>query len=544
LALLVATMPAAAAGPLRAIFAIGLPRAFVIGGALTALAVAFFARSLRPRAPSAEAVAQNAVVAVLAIVALYWVYARAFDGLECIRGPDGHLSADAGFHMTTYHHFVNAAPNAYSGFVSLYGVWNAIERVTGDLTTAARVTWVLGVIVVAVVPAMIAFAASAGLERRARIAGGVTCLVAGLVVQRWLVLPLEAFHHGSGFWPHVFALVPLFCLWLADAVVQPPLSRVAALCVAAILYRFSYGLNLPDLLATLALVLALEALGRLRRPLRAAFAVAAIAVAVAAAQAYAVLRPVLDRPGWIVDNDLALVFRGEAWGLAALVCALAWPRDGEPGGTLARSLRVPILFTASNLFFMYAIERHPPSTDYYVDKHSFHAVVLLASAFVVLASLVAARLARRLAWRAVVVAVGCAALVAVSQLRLRAGFASYQPMFAELLAGRPPFQYLNPWVDPEAVARIRRVLAQSPGKKFGGYLAPFWPMTIFTNSLYDIGDKIFWARPHAEPARGTCVFWEGHHEPDLDVSANKKCVTYYERWSEPGTRREFCWRCD
>src|SRR5439155_19375380 len=130
-----------------------------------------------------------------------------------------------------------------------YVLLRGLVRVV-DLLTAINVCWLLVRFFVAVVPAVSAVALLYRFRRQPRVwwVGAFSCLVVGVAVQRYLVLPIEAFYLMGGFWAQVFALVPLFLLWLADALVRDRISRIAWLFALIAIYRYTYGLNLADLL--------------------------------------------------------------------------------------------------------------------------------------------------------------------------------------------------------------------------------------------------------------------------------------------------------
>ena len=65
----------------------------------------------------------------------------------------------------------------------------------------------------------------------------------------------------GGFWAQLFGLVPMMCLWLADALVRPRLLRLLSLLGCVVLYRYTYGLNLADVCAAVCGVLVCEAVG-------------------------------------------------------------------------------------------------------------------------------------------------------------------------------------------------------------------------------------------------------------------------------------------
>ncbi len=539
---LLGALPLAVAGPIRFVTGLGPCLALVLAVGLTVLGVLPFVRALRrPAGSKMEAIVANCVVLVVGAFAVWLLHNGDFGGLTSFIARDQMMAIDAATHVRQYHDFVARTPDVYEGFVSLYGFWDPVRRITGDLIIPARLTFSFGLFIVAAAPCIVTFSVlhKYRADRRAYLTGAVVCLLTALAVQYWLVLPLESFHHMGGFWAHLFGLIPLVSLWLVDALVRQRILRVAAILFIALLYRYTYGLNVPDLWAAVGLLLVAETLGRqLPMGTRIALGLAALAAFGVSLYSYEQIKPMFSVWGWILRHDPPRVLQGEVTALIAVCITAVWRPALASGSGIVRALRFPLVFGAVNAVLLVVVKHLAPSVHYYSQKYSFHAVVLTASALVVVASFWAAACATRLHGRTLGGALVVIALVAVSQQRLRKGFAVFQEGFHEHAFGGPPYHRPQPWYDPGALDRIHATLA-SEHEAFGGYLTAFWPMKCFMNALFDYGDR---KDPQLTATPGHCVFWEAGLDPVRDADPDKRCSSYPRRWSPTGVST-LCTRC-
>lgn len=542
LSLLVA-LPLALAGPIRFATDAGIDVALALATVVAAIAVMPFVPALRAMALTRrEAIVANVVVLLAGVFAVWILYNGDFGGLVSYVARDDAMPIDAATHVQLYYAFMDKTPDVYQGFVSLYGFWDPLRRVAGDLIVPATLSYLFGGFVVAAAPCVVAFSILRNHRANARayLVGAAVCLAGVIAVQYVTILPLEVVHHMSGFWGHVFGLIPLMSLWLVDTLVRQKMLRVAAIVFVAALYRYTYGLNLTDVLVTVGLVLAVEAIGDSRWRARMAFGLGALAVIAAAVFSYSQLVPILRKWGWIVAHDPPRVWQGQVIALAALAATICLPsRDVASGSGILRALRFPFLFGLVNVVLLVITKHFTTTKYYYYQKYSFHAVVLVASALVVVAAYWAALAATRIDRRILGGVCVVLALAMFSQLRIRRGFASYQEGFHEYVYG-PPYQRARPWYDAGGVDKMREVLHER-GSAYGGYLATFWPMRAFTNALFGF-DKDFYGPPDVDRSPGHCVFWEGGEFPAYDLDAAKQCSTYEQRW-KPSRVGTLCWRC-
>jgi hypothetical protein len=540
---LVVALPLVVAGPLRFVTGVGLALAFVLATLLVIVAVAAFAPALRRSdlSPRRELAVTVAVTAV-AIFAAALPYNHHFHGLANYLASDGYMAVDGGYHLANYFAFKRSA-NVYGGFVSLYSFWEALRLSSRHYLIALNASFMFARVVVAVAPCLVAFSVLHKFrdDRRAWWTGAFICIAGVLVVEYELILPLESFHQMGGFWSHLFGVVPTMALWLADALIRERLLRLLALGAGVVLYRYTYGLNLADVITAVSALLICEALAK-NLPLwaRALIVAGAIVGGYAARYCFLLTTPLFRDWGWIVTHDVPAACSGQRLALASFGLTLFfWPaRASTSGSGIVRALRFPLLFGLANALFIYLIGRLPTGTYYYFAKYDLHAVVLVASATVVVASFWAAVCVRRFGIATVSGLVAALALSTLGLMQVRRAFDSYQEAFHEQLFDGE-YQRSQAWVIPAAVTRMQRTL-EHENKSFGGYLSKRLPMYIFTNALFDHAELSWLRARKLTPTPGTCVFWDRDRYPDWDTVDKKQCNAYLQR---PWGRYTVCGVC-
>ena len=503
-----------------------------------------------------------AAMVVPAVLAMGALYNRHFGGAPVLASSG---IPDAGNHVMEQHLFVTSSPGTYLGFVSLYAVVEWLKRFARcDDFQAFMVATYLPIAIYASVGVA---AAATVVERfatnsRLRNIGIVSALVWSVALLP-VTLPQLHYHHAQGFFPPIFGLLPLVGLWLSDGLLRTPAARLAAYVLLLSLYRYTYGLNLPDLLLGSALLRGLDARVARSWTSRSLLALVAVASVAAGLRGIQILRTEFHHPGPFDAYDLKLVLAGQ-WLLICSLAALCFSplaKDLLASSGIKRWVRLPILFALLNALFMTIVEKPPQGPDYYYLKSNLHPLLLLlASSVVVVAALTSGAAS---AWgssvpRAALVRAGVGiAMLACSLGLIGFGFGRYWPSFRERAFGSPPFALLKPLSDRYASRRISRVLAERHAK-FGGYLTSYYPIFNFMNASFDYwngGISFYLGAPPAERP-GYCVFWEGgppesRIEPifrhastceRLALDPRRTCVGYHPAWNPDGNRT-LCWIC-
>ncbi|HEX4457394.1 MAG TPA: hypothetical protein VIA18_05470 [Polyangia bacterium] len=503
---------------------------------------------------------------VVAAASVLLLYNRAFAGLTNYAGADG------GVHAYYAPRFANEVPEAYERFISMYAVMYWIERIG-----RTHVFWAFcgvfyaGVVVVAVVPHLVASAAlaSAARTRVAAAAGRVAAAVTLAATAWFVILPQQNYHQTDGFFVHLFGLVPLFTLWLVDATTNARLWRWLWIAAGAIVYRYTYGLNLADLALALSALAVVDSFAPgvpawLRWPLRAT----PIFAFFAARFFFRQLAPLMASYGWIVAYKLDVVLAAQALVALALVVVVVAVVMRSRAAVAARALRFPLAFVAANWAGTRYLQHLKPAQPYYLLKYPIHGVVLGAAALVVVVAVAAVFIVDALATKprklgaCVVGAVGVVALALATYdvQQWRVGFASFWPLFAERVFRQAPYHNVRPLADLAAWPRIEQVLERQH-KQFGGYLTSYWPMFNFMNAAFGYynGGRHYWEHGFTKNEPGYCVFWDrgkvdwwsGRNDftPVLSLNVSQleqrgpqECMGYRAHWNR-SIERTLCYVC-
>lgn len=548
-------------GPIRAVFRLSLPVAlFAALLPCAALLLALWPALRQPDStPRRERWLHRLALGVAALFAFALLYNHWFGGLLVI------VDGDSGTHVSLRDQFASSSPREYAGFVSFYALTWWLERLVPNAFVSFATFYYVAVVLYAMVPLCAAATTwqQVAAPRRRTALVATTLLWCALLYL--VALPLFHYHQAEGFFVHVFGITPLLGIWLVDGLIRPPRVRLLCFLLGVVAYRFTYGLNLGDLLIASAVVVVLEArrftARRLAWPL---FGLTAIALVIAGRYCYQQLSPLWQLDGWIIPPDLRKAVVAEWLLITACVLPLTLPslrarlRDCD----LARWVRLPVLFGVINASVTTWMLRHPPPKIYYLAKYNLHALwLILAAALVVFAALVgaapevAAPGPRR--WRTVAgIGIVLATLGAAGTLWWRA-IVVYRPGFVERAFGHPPFRILHPLADLGAWHRIERVLRRE-NKQFGGYLTTYYPVMNFMNAAFGFpngGIHFYYGRAPREGA-GYCDFWESgppstwlegdfpqrQRRQSWNLSPDKQCVSYRAHWN-PQIVRTLCWLC-
>jgi hypothetical protein len=521
-----------------------------------------------PRSPQLW-VAGCAFAAVAFGFAFSELYNPFFAGLPAMTGGDG------GNHLRNQAAFV-AFGTRYTGMDALYATAHWLEILFRlDAFASYRAAFY------AVVAATVLFLTASGFalvpssaRPDARLAWGTFALMVAVAYlpARGFLLPLLHYYQADGYFSQLFGLIPLFLTILLYAASRSRLSRLLALGLGVFFCRYTYLLNIADLVATGGLLLAGEAAtGRLARPRRRALLLVAGLAAAVAGYLYARLYAILPDPGGFRPPVTVLAAWGVLLASAVQVAAplllrdtlLALPAAG------ARLLHFSGVFglVSVSVQALWRVTEQDPGTYYYY-KYGFSAVVVTSSvgiAFVAwtLARLVAAgRRVRGIGSRALVATSAALAVTALGFGLLSRAHAVYRPSYAERARGAPPWRHLDPLADRRAWAIIDAVLRET-GHRFGGMITPRWPESSFANGRFGLPhEPIYW---NGEFERGgrRCVFWYGLEHPlpraygghtprvrtvleRLEARPGRRCHRYSPEHvpGEPGMLCHLCYRDD
>lgn len=563
-------LPGALANVFRV--ALGVPLwVGALAGAVGVVGITWKVVSQRRPWPTHGPLALLQVLYLVTALGLTWrmLGIPAMGGLVSVGG------GDAGNHAALHFDFATRSSDLYQGFTFFHTVTYGLMWLFGlDTFTSFRAGFFL-------IPASFALALAAGLESvagrlwrsgRAMVVAQAVLWVATAVVWPFLLLRLLHYHQADGFYAHLFGLVPLVLAWLAYGLPGSPWVRCAALAVFTVFYRFTYGLNLGDLLVTCGVLVLVEGT-RLPGPKwRRGAWVLGLGFLGAAAYAYWRLLPLAHISGGFVGYSYQRALRVQCWTVVGLLAVrFLSPREE---GVERRLLDFALLFCGVNALVQLAYLGAGLPIDYYFLKYGFHAVVLLLCVALFAVSLRVGALFQTVRVRAWRWELALAVLVALGLAEVTRGwgkaFKAYEPSYWDRVRGEPPFKHLDALEDRGAIALARQVL-RDEGKRFGGLLSPSWPRLNFSNVelgwvpeewMHTNGHWPLFISGKVREGPGLCVFWEASeadwegyrraseedHSPlaevvrGLHARPGKVCRDYAAPWV-PGGSRTLCYHC-
>jgi hypothetical protein len=477
-----------------------------------------------------------------------------------------YFGCDAGSHVGYRDLFIDSDRKSYFGFISLYSATHLLERVLpGPPTLAWAAAFYPAVAMVVVVPviAMVALLQSERAPVRARLIGLAVFATAWCLVLRRLALPLLANMEMDGFFGHLFGFLPFGLVWIADVVVRPRLLRLMMVAMGVALCRFTYGLNLADLLVTCGCLWLADAWGARRKPL---FLLAGVGAIGASIVAYVNLAPMFKVGGYVEVYDLER-FVTSLW-IAALVLGAYAALDagsrwrlrlaGEPlvPSGLSSVVRFPIILALASVVALGRFSMIPRCENYYRLKYPMMPAVWLAAAACIVMGQVVTRTVSR-SGRPLQALAGIAAIIAIVHVADRT-----DPLLATLQAelaernGPPPHPRVRPLLDVDVWNDVHSTL-RSEGKAFGGLVSRDYPVARFLNAVMRF-QKLTQVYAAPDPTPGHCVFWT-HAQDDVPFAWNpnpaavdasrgaleadpaKICRAHHPTWTP--VARELCHRC-
>ncbi len=444
------------------------------------------------------------LAAVLCVVFYARMYHPLFYGLPSVGG------GDAGNHVYWSRVFLTSDARIYHGLIYFYSMsylvsFLGLDSSFADFRAAYYLTSFLFFILLAVVIVR-------ALPKRTPARWlAYTALTAGLLLMplERIVFPIFHYLQADGFYPQVASLSLLMLIAACYAVLRERRWRVFAVLGGMLLYRYSYALNLGDLILASSLILAGEARA-LDGALRFGLSLIALAAAAVAAYVYSRLLTVFGLEGSVIELAQATLMQGELamyFGLAAAVYALL--KQPERCGELIRLLIFSIFFGLAAFAFKFLYLFFSAESSYYLQKYSYHSLVLTTCCAVTAAAVLLPTLPPALKQRRFLQVCALTAFGTTSLYGMWAVSTALQPIRVsyEARAGRLRASSLTKLVDKNVWSEITETLARNR-KKFGGFITPSWPQSNFTNASFGLyGELPLYKTGSVLIEPGHCVFW-------------------------------------
>jgi hypothetical protein len=492
------------------------------------------------------------VLASVSALVLFWLSAPDFHGLPAESG------GDAGNHVRLSHGFEAFDTKAYEGMSGYYALdyWLRASGLGDDLVST-RAAWQLAV--VACVLAMLTAgwlglrSLSAWRERGVLVAA---CVLLTPVPAAAIALTLVHYYQAQGFTVHVFGLIPLALGGVLYSIARARTLRLVVLVGTIVTCRFTYVLNAGDVMLAAATAFLVESRG-LERKARWALRIAALGFFAVGVLAYVRIGGLFSMGGGFRSAPLVPQLLG--LGGLTLVFAGLGPLGRYFGAPLAPELRrfASVLAILSGLpaALVTAWLLLDGRVTYYPQKYGFNAIVLGSLCAVPMVFASAIGLVRRGGTPMAGVAASALVLASAAALAgLAASSSQYAKSFHERVMG-PPYDVLTPHAE-RPVWRFIESRLERERSRFGGFLTPRWPESMFTNAHFDFKGYIDAFRGKVVDEPGYCVFWYDNAKlPQslrdgwsaesaarvrrLSASTQRKC----ESFSARGNRYAVCSRC-
>ncbi len=562
-------LPFMMSGAVRYEYGVGFETALAMPGALAVMLLGWVWTYGLPSTELAQsrvvvvATFVSALILVMFTFELWWT--PLFGGL-----PNTFEGVDIGNHLLIYQRFVKPDEHRqYAGFVSMYALmhWYRVffaskDALPNSYYDALRFVHYAFLLAVPLALPLVLYPVLARVRGviRASIAS-VLCLPLLLAALGFLIFPVVQYYQAEGFFSQIAGLYPLVLGFLSYGLIEHAGTRFILCCFWIVVQRYTYGLNLGDLLLALAYLWLWDA-----RSIRAWWLRwgAWLFVPVAVYASYRVLRrllPLRIARGYFIMHPSAWVVGGMVLMSALLLIApsVFRQRGVEVSAASERFWRYAgVHGMATGLLMAIYFACDAPNL-YYIQKFSLYATVLLALACVgPIATLLVHVLEHGPRWLLVPdharFVWGATALTAVALFAALQGYVVYRPMARERWLHTAPSAALYSNYEPEVEAFFAKTLAEHKNATFGGYYDAFWPRMFTHNGLHFLfshtRDHFFnfdflYGKALFYEARGMCFFVLGTPDdfvagPNTELlrqirglyGRHGDCTSFHPRWSE------------
>ncbi len=507
------------------------------------------------------------VIAALAMMAMTIAWFFRLWWTPVFRGlPNTIWGVDVGNHALLYLRFTEGDHQQYEGFVGLYALihwyrqtFGAWLSKTNAIYFGIRFAHYVCMLAVPVALGLVPYPALAQLRTtRQQLVASALIIPFAMSVLTFLIFPPAGYYQAEGFYSQIVGVYPLMLGWLCFGLLENPALRFLVCMFWVVVQRFSYGLNLGDLLLTLAYLWSYEAWAI--RPLWLRWG-AVLFVPVALAAACLVddkLYALRGAHGYFINHSVPWVLGGQLVLSSALLSAPAALHAAgvsvtDPAQRLWRYAGTFGLVNGALTMLYFAYDA---PLEYYILKYSLYPVILVCAASVgpiasVIAHMVSSDLKTLLRRESMRLIVAMLAVGALSAGALRHGHASYRPLAVERYERTRPNMVLFSHYEPKVDAFIDRTL-ETRNAQFGGYYDPYWPRMFLTDALrfqfsavpdfvynraFERAERMFEDKP------GHCYFYLGdvqHYHGPSSVPLKRHltqlrehqvdCMSFQPRW--------------
>lgn len=384
--------------------------------------------------------------------------------------------ADAANHLSLYRNFINIDPKSYQGFNALYVSWYLFEKIFSFDTNFALYLSLL-------FPLFSICFIFARLINRSNFFFTLLTLCSAVILFETVILPIIHYNQADGYLAHLFSVSVIlpFIVWAGN-------FHFLAAGFLLLCCRFSYGLQLPDLLVTYAIFLCLLALKekvKARKIL--IFSLCGLSL-IATYLSLAQLFTVFSADGSIISQNLDYAFAAQIVALAVLIQLLFKTAD--------KSSIFSLLFLLSclSLQSMWLFSTH--EAQYYFSK------LFLYSSFL-MAVICLQSVSEVLNTKSVYLSSSLVMLIAFLIVAQR----PYMDTYYERVQPSGDYKLISPLIDTKVKKIVNEVLSKESAE-FAGYFTSRWGQFSYFNALFGraFDFETFKNPPNKFTAR-SCLFW-------------------------------------
>ncbi len=511
--LLVAALPLFFAAPLQVVFQLS-PDYALAAATLLCIGAGYLSRRFFTIAKSPQGWDRYlwCAVAVAAAAAAVRLWSPLWGALVSTGG------GDVGDHVFYISRMQRDAAAQYNGLIVFHTFawwWIRLTGASFYATFAALFWCAVAVAVISVISRSVNFAAAqlSPVTRRSGAIGVLLVLVVAVIPFEGVLLPVLHLLQGEGYYPQLWGLLPLLAAWIGYSAVENPLGRAIVLLLSIVVYRYTYTLNLGELVATAAVLAGVEFSHLLPRHEARRWAILGCLGlgTLASYRIFSTLLVLLQNGGATKSTNVWCVIAATAL-MGAFLAAEA---GREPTGSArARSAAFAALFSliAAIMQTIYLLSGLPEF--YYFYKFGIHPLWIATAAAVVhlpAALLKVQRMRYGRVRRAVLLSVGSIALCIGGVAFACVGVSNFRPSYLERSSSLLPPEHLVVFNEPEAAAIISKVL-QERSLRFGGYITrPAWALSGFMNAAFGMSHRFrdpYYRSGAVRSKKGNCVFWD------------------------------------
>ncbi len=520
LALLSITFALAFSGVIRTVSFFSLPLSLLLALPISLLCATIVGTSIT------KILRENALqffllVSVGVSYFLYTMYHPSFYGLVSSGGGD---VAD---HIYYSYKFTNPDPAIYHGFIIFHTLlyWiKYVPTISSDFEALRALYYLFGFLYLSTITLLVlkGSAASKRLSRRTLLYLAAIVITYTLIFDR-LLFPILSYLQAEGFYPQLFGILPLLLGAVLYGLEDVQWKRLTLLALTLVLYRWTYGLNLPDLVFALTLLVASEARGRTVQLLLLALGILLCAFL------WLKLSVLLNRGGGIVPLYLPAIGVGLSSICLVLIALRRYiPLKLAKTSTFATFFSLPAIIVTTLAFLL------GDAKDYYLLKYNFHATTLLISTapVVLIAALCnshpsSEQIAPLPRFKSLLLV----ALFFGGMYAFSLGYANVRAHYVERIKKDKDNTILEPLADPKAEELIQEVLTTKQ-KLFGGFVStPGWVLSGVMNAsfkYYHYRQERIHVTGKLRDDPGYCIFWNSRPRDlkKIQMIGSKKLSIY------------------